>query len=91
MTLENGKPTKQPRGAEQPFPWRCNHCGKKAVNVATIEYTAQVRHKGRLCKFTVPDLRIPVCDACGERVFTEEVDRQVNNAFLYTAASSCKT
>ena len=71
---------KHPRDATQPFPWRCNHCGEKAVEMTTIEYEAEVRHDGRLYAFTVPNLRIPVCRACGEKVFTDDVDRQVNDA-----------
>jgi limonene-1,2-epoxide hydrolase len=50
------------------------------VNLATIAYDAEVRHDGRMYKFTIPDLRIPVCAACGERVFTERVDDQINDA-----------
>jgi hypothetical protein len=71
---------KQPRDAIQPFPWRCNHCGKEAVDMATIAYPAEARHDGRLYAFTIPNLRIPVCRACGEKVFTDDVDRQVNDA-----------
>jgi transcriptional regulator with XRE-family HTH domain len=48
--------------------------------MATIEYAAEVRHDGRLHTFTVPGLRLPVCGACGEKVFTEDVDQQINDA-----------
>ncbi len=48
--------------------------------MATIEYAAEVRHDGRLHTFTVRSLKLPVCQACGERVFTDEVDEQVNDA-----------
>lgn len=47
--------------------------------MATTEYEAEVRHDGRLYTFTIPDLQLPVCRACGERVFTEKVDAQVND------------
>jgi DNA-binding transcriptional regulator YiaG len=47
--------------------------------MATIEYDAEVRHDGRLYTFTIPNLELPVCRACGERVFTENVDAQVND------------
>ena len=65
---------------ERPFPWRCMHCGKQEVLMATTEYEAEVRHDGRLHAFTIPDLELPVCQACGEKVFTEKVDAQVNDA-----------
>jgi DNA-binding transcriptional regulator YiaG len=50
------------------------------VTIRTIEYQAAVKHDGRLYEFSIPELTIPVCDACGERVFTSDVDRQVNEA-----------
>jgi hypothetical protein len=28
----------------------------------------------------IPDLEVPACGACGEKVFTEQVDDQINNA-----------
>lgn len=69
---------KRPIGAILPFPWRCRHCGKKEVFPAKTEYTAEVRHDGRLYTFTIPELEIPVCKACGQKVFTEDVDQQIN-------------
>ena len=71
---------KRPRDATPSFPWRCPRCGKDAVEVATIKYAAEVRHDGRLHTFTIPALQIPMCRACGEKVFTEDVERQVNDA-----------
>jgi putative zinc finger/helix-turn-helix YgiT family protein len=71
---------KPPIVAADPFPWKCAHCGKNEVAEAAIDYKAEVRHDGRVHEFTVHGLRIPVCQACGERVFTGEVDRQINFA-----------
>jgi DNA-binding transcriptional regulator YiaG len=48
--------------------------------MAKISYDAEVRHDGRLYTFTVPDLEIPVCQACGNKVFTEKVDDQISAA-----------
>ena len=48
--------------------------------MATIDYPAEVRHDGRLHEFVAANLEIPICEACGEKVFTQEVDRQVNHA-----------
>jgi putative zinc finger/helix-turn-helix YgiT family protein len=47
--------------------------------VAT-SYDAEIRHDGRVHAFTIPHLDIPVCQACGEKVFTEKVDDQMNAA-----------
>lgn len=62
------------------FPWRCRECGKKQVVSSTIIYNAEVRHDGRLHQFQVPDLVIPICQSCNAKVFTEEVDDQINAA-----------
>jgi putative zinc finger/helix-turn-helix YgiT family protein len=74
------KEPKRPFGAERPFPWRCRHCGKSEVVMTTVRYDPEVRHDGRLYSFTIPGLDIPVCQACGEKVFTEKVDEQINAA-----------
>jgi len=71
---------KKPVGAERPFPWRCQHCFKTEVALATVRYNAEIRHEGRLHAFTIPDLRVPACRACGEKVFTEQVDEQISAA-----------
>jgi putative zinc finger/helix-turn-helix YgiT family protein len=78
MHPNRSKQAKRPFGAERPFPWRCRHCGKDEVIMTTTCYAAEVRHDGRLYTFTIPHLDIPVCQACGEKVFTEQVDDQIN-------------
>jgi putative zinc finger/helix-turn-helix YgiT family protein len=80
MTAKQPQKAKRPPSAERPFPWRCRQCGKREVTLAKTSYAAEVRHDGRLHEFTIPDLELPVCQACGERVFTEKVDAQVNDA-----------
>ena len=80
MHPKQSKKAKRPRSAQRPFPWRCRHCGKREVTLAKTNYAAEVRHDGRLHTFTIPDLELPVCQSCGERVFTDQVDVQVNDA-----------
>jgi putative zinc finger/helix-turn-helix YgiT family protein len=77
MHPEQPKKSKRPVGAERPFPWRCRHCGKDQVFPTTTPYDAEVRHDGRVHTFQIPNLELPVCRACGEKVFTEQVDAQV--------------
>lgn len=45
-----------------------------------IPYDAEIRHDGPLYKFAVSTLDIPVCRACAEKVFSEQVDDQLNVA-----------
>ncbi|MGM0489535.1 MAG: type II TA system antitoxin MqsA family protein [Planctomycetota bacterium] len=81
MPHKPAKKMKRASIAERPFPWRCRHCGKQEVFLQTMEYEAEIRHDGRLHSFTIPALELPVCQACGEKVFTEKVDAQENEAF----------
>lgn len=80
MHPEHPNVKKSPALSEDAFPWRCRHCGANEVVMATTAYEAEVRHDGRLHAFTIPELNLPICQACGEKVFTETVDRQVNDA-----------
>jgi hypothetical protein len=80
MNANHSTESKRPVGAERPFPWRCRHCGKDQVFMTTLSYEAEVRRDERLYTFTVPNLEIPVCRACGEKVFTEQVDEQIQAA-----------
>lgn len=58
----------------------CPQCGKVEVESAIFDFDAEVRHDGKLHAFTVPGLRAWQCRTCGERIFTNDVDRQVNEA-----------
>ncbi len=80
MHLKQAGKTKRAPRAERPFPWRCRHCGQQEVILTTLAYRAEVRHDGRLHSFVIPELTLPICQACGEKVFTEDVDCQVNEA-----------
>lgn len=70
---------KRPFNADRPFPRLCIACAKQSVNMAEIEYRARLKHDGRMHEFVLPSLAIPVCDSCGERIFTDEVERQLLN------------
>jgi DNA-binding transcriptional regulator YiaG len=48
--------------------------------MGNTSYAAEVRHDDRLHAFTVSDLELPICRACGEKVFTEEACLQVSAA-----------
>ncbi len=75
------EPSKQRSEADcKPFPWRCLKCRKRDVYPATISYTAEVSHDGRLYEVPVPALEVPRCRSCGELVFTNRVDEQITDA-----------
>ena len=71
---------KKPLGAERPFPWLCRHCGETAVVPKRVDYQDEVRYDGRLVSFLAHNIEIPVCQKCGEKVFTEIVDDQLTVA-----------
>jgi putative zinc finger/helix-turn-helix YgiT family protein len=79
MNANHSQP-KRPVDSDRPFPWRCRHCGKSQVVMTSINYDAEVRHDGRVHMFAVANLELPVCQVCGNKVFTEKVDDQINAA-----------
>jgi putative zinc finger/helix-turn-helix YgiT family protein len=80
MPPEKYKPNKAPKKVERPFPWRCRHCGQTEVVPTRIDYPMEVNYDGRLVSFVARGIEIPICRNCGEKVFTGEVDRQINLA-----------
>jgi putative zinc finger/helix-turn-helix YgiT family protein len=65
---------------DRPFPWLCANCLKEEVYPETIPYATEIKHDGRLHHLEIPELRIPVCRACSERVFSNSVDDQIVQA-----------
>lgn len=78
MLRKKTNKVKRPIASERAFPWRCRHCGQAQVFLSSTSYDAAVRHDGSLYAFKIPSLKIPICRACGEKVFTEKVDSQIN-------------
>ncbi len=75
MTPEKSTATTA-RPSGKPFPWFCPECGKKAVWRATVSYTTEILHDGKLHTVSIPNLSVPRCEACGEMAFDIEVDQQ---------------
>lgn len=48
--------------------------------MTAVSYDAEARHDGQLYAFTIPQLEVPICRVCGQKVFTEKVDDQINAA-----------
>ncbi len=53
---------------------------KVEVRPATIAYQARVKHDGRLYEIPIPELHAPRCAACGELIFGNDTDEQINLA-----------
>ncbi len=76
----SARPDAAATAKQRPFPWRCAECGSDDVVPAATDYTGQVNYEGRLHTVDVPSLEIPTCRRCGERVFTNRVEEQINAA-----------
>src|SRR5882672_1783133 len=63
--------------ATKPFPWKCGHCRQRAVQAATVPYTTEADHDGRSYTVTVPELKVPRCQNCGELVLDSDANRQI--------------
>jgi putative zinc finger/helix-turn-helix YgiT family protein len=74
--------TPQPNGtvADRPFPWICPRCSRKEVCPEVKSHTATVKHDGVVYRLDIPRLEIPTCSHCGEELFSNLVDEQINDA-----------
>ncbi|MCI0460358.1 MAG: hypothetical protein L0Z62_25680 [Gemmataceae bacterium] len=69
---------KYPSG--RPFPWHCPKCRQKTVNLKTVRYEGERLHDGTKYRVVVPELEVPVCGNCGERVFNYRTEEQIIEA-----------
>lgn len=69
-----------PKSAIGRRPIYCPRCGADSLKLVTIPYEVEVKHEGRVHEVRIPQLRLPVCQACGEKTFNTEVDEQINAA-----------
>lgn len=74
------KPADSSKRSAKPFPWWCPKCRKKEVGPVTIAYRSEVLHDGTLHTVDVPQLVIAQCGNCGERVFHNQSEEQIDRA-----------
>jgi putative zinc finger/helix-turn-helix YgiT family protein len=80
MARDQREKMHRPGGVGRPFPWRCPNCRKKEVYRSPHPYEAEIKHDGRTYRLSLPNLQAPKCQACGEVLFDDVVDEQVNEA-----------
>src|SRR5207249_11354102 len=66
--------------AMKPFPWKCGYCRARAVQPAVVPYTTEAEYDGRTYTVTVPELKVPRCQNCGELVLDSAANRQITDA-----------
>jgi putative zinc finger/helix-turn-helix YgiT family protein len=84
MTPELDKPSPLPdsdlqprgRGREE----QCPVCLAMSVRPEVLAYTASVKHDGVLHAIEIPALEVSRCHTCGELIFDDHVDDQINAA-----------
>lgn len=65
-----------------PFPWYCHDCGHTEVRPAVVRnYQTKIKHNGKVYSVTVPEFHVPQCGSCGEMVFGNDAEEQIDRAF----------
>jgi putative zinc finger/helix-turn-helix YgiT family protein len=62
----------------KPFPWKCGHCGQRAVRRHVGPYSAEMEYDGRTYKFDIDDLETPRCEECGAMVLDDAANRRIS-------------
>jgi DNA-binding transcriptional regulator YiaG len=86
MTPEASAQAIAERPAGRPFPWPCPRCGKKAVWPVIMPYQSKFWYEDQLYLVDTPRLNVPRCSECGELLFDNWADEQINRAFRVQAA-----
>ena len=81
MMPETSTPALSDRPAGRPFPWPCPRCRQNTVWPVIIPYQGQQAYEGRLYAVNTPRLNIPRCAQCGELLFDNWADDQIDGAF----------
>jgi putative zinc finger/helix-turn-helix YgiT family protein len=65
----------------KPFPWKCGHCGERAIFREKVYYETEIALDiGELHIIAIPDLIAPKCRNCGRMIFDDPVNRRITNA-----------
>ena len=64
---------------------KCPNCHERRVLHVTEPYETTIEHDGRGYTISISDLSLLKCEACGNRILTDEADDRVSSA-LRTAA-----
>jgi putative zinc finger/helix-turn-helix YgiT family protein len=76
MTVARSEPPDRAPGLDE----QCPVCLTRSVRPEVIAYTAKVKHDGVLHAIEIPALEVPRCHSCGELIFDDHVDDQINAA-----------
>src|SRR5947207_2927314 len=60
---------------------KCSNCRQRMMALTSMPYSVKVNHDGREYAVDIPSLTVPKCSNCGNVVFDEEANRQIDLAF----------
>jgi hypothetical protein len=81
MTPSDSTTEKRPFGYPRPYPRDCVVCARREVYPETITLEIEQRYQGQVYPLVLENFSMPVCRACGERIYTEDADREINDRF----------
>jgi DNA-binding transcriptional regulator YiaG len=65
----------------RPFPWKCGHCGERAVYLGQFPYASEIAYDDVTYTVSFPDLEAPRCQNCGNIVLTDAANERIDSAF----------
>ncbi len=62
---------------------QCQKCRSVKIVLEEISYTTTLYcgDSDKYHTFNITNLTIPICQSCGKKIFTEDVDKQIQEAF----------
>src|SRR5258708_20600902 len=71
------------------LPRKCPKCRERRLVEVTQRYETTLEHDGRAYLIAVPDLKLLVCEACGNRTIPDESDDRFSDALRRAAGVLC--
>src|SRR5436190_23823408 len=81
MTPEASTQALVDRPPGRPFPWPCPRCRQNTVWPVLMPYQSKLRYEDQWYTVDMPQLNIPRCTHCGELLFDNWADDQIDLAF----------
>ena len=62
----------------KPFPWKCDRCNQRTVQLGIAPYSLEIEYEGRILAIHIPDLETPRCEHCGEPVLDDAANLRIS-------------
>ncbi len=81
MMPSNSDNQKRPLRLSAPVPRDCVSCAQREVYPETTSLETEERYEDQMYPLVLENFSMPVCRACGSKIYTEVVDREINRRF----------